>query len=56
VLAGKAPTGLAQVGSQGPHGFETAITVNSMGPYFAVAALDASGRELGRSATVRLGM
>jgi len=56
VLGGKAPTALAQAGSQGPHGFETAITVNSLGPYFAVIATDASGRELGRSAIVRLGM
>lgn len=56
VLAGKTASALVQAGSHSPHGFETAITVNSMGPYFAVIATDASGRELGRSATVRLGM
>ena len=38
----------------GGSGFETMITVNSVGPYFAVAAEDASGRVLARSATVRL--
>jgi hypothetical protein len=56
VLAGQTPAGLAQAGSRGRHGFETAITVTSRGPYFAAVAVDASGRELGRSATVRLGM
>jgi hypothetical protein len=30
------------------------ISVNSEGPYFAVTALDASGRQLGRSATVKI--
>jgi hypothetical protein len=35
-------------------GFETVISVNSEGPYFAVTAHDASGRQLGRSATVKL--
>jgi hypothetical protein len=55
VLAGKTASALVQAGAQSPHGFETAITVNSMGPYFAVIATDASGRELARSATVRLG-
>jgi hypothetical protein len=34
-------------------GFETVISVNSEGPYFAVTAHDASGRQLGRSATVK---
>jgi hypothetical protein len=29
------------------------ISVNSEGPYFAVTAHDASGRQLGRSATVK---
>ena len=54
VLAGKTVSALVQAGSQRRSGFETMITVNSMGPYFAVAAEDASGRVLARSATVRL--
>ncbi len=37
-----------------PCGFETAITVNSVGPYFAVTANDASENALGQSPTVRL--
>jgi len=55
VLAGKTPGGLVPAGSAPRHGFETRIAVNSLGPYFAVTADDASGRELGRSATVHLG-
>jgi hypothetical protein len=54
VLAGKTASALVQAGSQRRAGFETMITVNSLGPYFAVAAEDASGRVLARSATVRL--
>jgi hypothetical protein len=34
--------------------FETALTVKRAGPYFQVAALDSSGRELGRSDTVKV--
>jgi hypothetical protein len=52
VLAGTSPNGLAQAASKGPHGFETAITVNNQGPYFAVIANDASGQSLGQSPTV----
>jgi hypothetical protein len=55
VLAGKTPSALIPAGSQPRHGFETKIAVNSLGPYFAVTADDASGHELGRSATVQLG-
>ena len=55
VLAGKTVSALVQAGSQRRSGFETVITVNSTGPYFAVNAEDASGRVLARSATVRLG-
>jgi arylsulfotransferase ASST len=55
VLAGPTPTQLAEAGSQRRTGFETMITVNSTGPYFAVTASDASGHVLGRSATVKLG-
>jgi hypothetical protein len=54
VLAGSSPGGLGQVGSQQRAGFETAITVNTTGPYFAVTAHDAAGHVLGQSATVRL--
>jgi outer membrane protein assembly factor BamB len=52
VLAGAAKTSLSQVGSQVWTGFETAIAVNSEGPYFQAVALDAEGHELGRSPVV----
>ena len=45
---------LGKAGSQRRAGFETAITVNTKGPYFAVTAEDAGGRALATSATVRL--
>jgi Arylsulfotransferase (ASST) len=54
VLAGRSPSGLAQAGSRGSHGFETAITVNNLGPYFAVTANDASGQPLGQSPAILL--
>ena len=54
VLAGTTADGLAKVGSQQRSGFETMITVNSAGPYFAVTAQDAGQHVLGQSATVRL--
>lgn len=53
VLAGSSPSALEPVGSQLRSGFETTISVNSDGPYFAVTAQDSAGRQLGRSATVR---
>ena len=53
VLAGKTASALAAAGSQPRAGFETKISVNSEGPFFAVTAHDASGRQVGRSATVR---
>jgi hypothetical protein len=53
VLAGGAASALAKVGSQPYRSFETAITVDANGPYFAVTANDAQGRVLGRSQTVR---
>jgi Arylsulfotransferase (ASST) len=53
VLAGSNRTGLATVGSQPRAGFETVISVDSEGPYFAVTAQDATGRQLGRSAVVK---
>jgi Arylsulfotransferase (ASST) len=54
VLAGRTATRLGEVGSQWRSGFETMITVNSKGPYFAVTANDAGGHVLGRSGTVKL--
>ena len=54
VLAGSRATRLREAGSQWRAGFETMITVNSSGPYFAVTANDASGHVLGRSDTVKL--
>ncbi len=54
MLAGETAGALATAGSQRRAGFETMITVNTQGPYFAAAAQDAGGRELARSATVRL--
>jgi outer membrane protein assembly factor BamB len=52
VLAGRDSSSLSAVGSQAWTGFETAIAVNSEGPAFCAVALDASGRELGRSPVV----
>jgi outer membrane protein assembly factor BamB len=52
VLAGPNRSSLSTVGSQAWTGFETAIVVNSDGPSFCAVALDASGRELGRSPVV----
>lgn len=52
VLAGKSRSALEQIGSQPWTGFETVIAVNSSGPYFAVAAVDRSGREIGRSEVI----
>jgi hypothetical protein len=54
VLAGSTATRLAEAGSQGRTGFETTITVNSSGPYFAVTANGADGSLLGQSDTVKL--
>lgn len=54
VLAGTTADALAKVGSQPRSGFETMITVNSTGPYFAVTARDARDHVLGQSPTVRL--
>jgi hypothetical protein len=54
VLAGSTATGLREAGSQRRTGFETTITVNSGGPYFAVTANDTHGHVLGQSDTVKL--
>lgn len=49
VLAGKAAKELTPVTTSWRTGFETAITLTSEGPYFAVVALDRTGAEIGRS-------
>lgn len=54
VLAGSTTADLAEAGSQRRTGFETTITVNTGGPYFAVIAKDAGGHTLGQSPTVKL--
>ncbi|MHB1883777.1 MAG: arylsulfotransferase family protein [Acidimicrobiales bacterium] len=54
VLAGKTATGLTRVATAWRTGFETAITVLSDGPYFAVVALDHKGTEIGRSKPVKM--
>jgi hypothetical protein len=54
VLAGRHPSSLAEVATQPRNGFETMIVANSAGPYFAVAAHDASGQMLGESAVTKL--
>ena len=52
VLAGSSPSTLAPAALARRHGFETRIEVHGEQPYFAVQALDSSGRVLGRSKTV----
>jgi hypothetical protein len=52
VLGGASASSLHPVGTQRWTGFETAIAVNSTGPAFCAVALDAHGRELGRSPVV----
>ncbi len=54
VMAGRTSGALSHIGSQRRSGFETMITVNSAGPYFAVKALDSANHVLGRSPTVRV--
>ncbi len=54
VLAGKRPSSLAEVATQPRNGLETMIVADSTGPYFAVAAYDASGKQLGESAVAKL--
>jgi hypothetical protein len=54
VLAGPAGSALAPVGSQRRSGFETMITVNAVGPFFAVTAQDSEGRTVSQSATVQV--
>ena len=53
MLSGGSPKALAPVASAGRTGFETLISSPVAGPYVAVQALDASGRVLGVSPTIR---
>jgi hypothetical protein len=55
ILAGSTKSSLRALGSQEWSGFETAVAVNSNGPWFAAVALDQGGAELGRSSPVRTG-
>jgi Arylsulfotransferase (ASST) len=52
VLAGPSPGTLGAVASRGFNGFETGISTSSTQAYFAVQALNSSGRVLGTSAAV----
>jgi Arylsulfotransferase (ASST) len=52
VLAGKRQSPLAAVAYAEWTDFETAVSVDSRGPYFQVVALDRSGQEIGRSVVV----
>jgi hypothetical protein len=52
VLAGRSPTSLAPVGLFRSDGFETAMRVRGVQPYFAVQALGGTGQLLGTSAVL----
>ncbi|QDP95794.1 ArsR family transcriptional regulator [Microlunatus elymi] len=52
VLAGSQRSALRKQAEAARAGFESAIVVNSTGPYFQVVALDADGSELGHSEVV----
>jgi hypothetical protein len=52
VLAGPSPGALAPVASRGFNGFETGISTSSTQAFFAVQALNGSGRVLGTSPAV----
>ena len=52
LLAGPSPGALAPVASRGFNGFETGISTSSAQAFFAVQALNSSGRVLGTSAAV----
>jgi hypothetical protein len=57
VIAGPGPDRLEPAGSVTPRqGFETAITVHTAGPYVSVQAKDRSGRVLGTSKALNLGI
>lgn len=52
VLAGHSPSHLKRVAEAAKLGFETAIPLNSTGPYFQVEALNKKGRVIGKSAVI----
>ncbi|MGI8416772.1 MAG: arylsulfotransferase family protein [Nakamurella sp.] len=55
LLAGSSQTTLKPVKTTSSTAFETAFSVTGVGPYFAVEALDVSGKTLVRSTVVRSG-
>jgi hypothetical protein len=55
VLAGPSQTAISPVEQFPDTGFETTIHVSSVGPYFAVEALNVKGQLLGISSTIRSG-
>jgi hypothetical protein len=52
LLGGQSPAALAPMGTVKATGFETAIPIDGQKPYYAVEALNASGRVLGTSQAV----
>lgn len=54
VYAGARPHHLTKVKRAGRQGFETTILVDDSGPYFRLTALNAKGKVIGRSKTVKL--
>lgn len=54
VFAGRCPTKLSKVKTADKSGFETAIAINNLGPYFRVVALNARGKVIGISKVVKL--
>lgn len=55
VLAGSKSKKLSLIATSAKSGFETAIPVNSNGPYFQVKALNASGQVIGKSKILKTG-
>ncbi|GAB3922592.1 hypothetical protein GCM10027613_31620 [Microlunatus endophyticus] len=53
VRAGGTKAGLKHHATAARQGFETAVAVNSTGPYFQALAVDKNGHELGRSEIVK---
>jgi hypothetical protein len=53
VLAGPAATSLRRASGVARTGFETTVKLTTRPAYIVVSALDAAGRELGRSAPLR---
>lgn len=55
VFEGPKPEHLHFVAAETKSGFETAISVNSQGPFFQVKALDTNGKGIGESTLNELG-